>query len=100
MWAPPHCKNEAYNSEGIIHFTAELEKLKQVANQFYRESPGSFIIVCIAVERLGVDQRWEMAGDRLLSHIYGGLNRSAVVDVASFPRNASNWFVLPPELRQ
>lgn len=85
--------------EGFIHCTAELEKLEQVANHFYRGSPGSFIIVCIAVERLDVELRWEMVDDHVFPHIYGGLNRSAVVDVAPFPRNASNRFVLPPKLR-
>jgi uncharacterized protein (DUF952 family) len=85
--------------KGFIHCTAELEKLEQVANQFYRELPGSFIIVCIAVERLDVELRWEMADNLVFPHIYGALNRSAVVDVVPFPRNANNWFVLPPEVR-
>lgn len=85
--------------EGFIHCTAEPEKLEQVANQFYRESPGSFIIACIAVERLDVELRWEKADGHLFPHIYGPLNRSAIVDVLPFPRNVDNWFGLPSELR-
>ncbi len=85
--------------EGFIHCTAEPEKLEQVANRFYRESLGSFIIACIAVERLDVELRWEHADGHLFPHIYCALNRSAVVEVLPFPRSADNRFVLPPELR-
>ena len=95
----PVCASPSLVQEGFILCTAEPERLEQVANQFYQESPGSFIIACIAVERLDVELRWERADGHLFPHIYGPLNRSAVVSVLPFPRSADHRFVLPQELR-
>lgn len=85
--------------EGFIHCTAEPEKLQQVANAFYRDQPGPFIIVCIAPERLESELRWEMAHDHLFPHIYGPLNRSSVVRTLPFPRLSEREFALPQELK-
>ena len=95
----PVYQTDSLGHEGFIHCTAEPEKLEHVANQFYRETPGSFIIVVIAVERLDAELRWEKADGHTFPHIYGPLNRSAVADVLPFQRSADNRFVLPPELR-
>lgn len=84
--------------EGFIHCTAEPEKLEQVANQFYKDLAGSFIIVCIAVDRLHAELRWEEADGHLFPHVYGPLNRGAIVETMPFPRNVDDAFVLPPEL--
>jgi len=94
----PDYRASSLRHEGFIHCTAEPEKLEQVANQFYRESPRSYMIACIAVGRLDADLRWEEADAHLFPHIYGPLNRSAVVATLPFPRDVNNRFVLPPEL--
>jgi uncharacterized protein (DUF952 family) len=85
--------------EGFIHCTAELEMLEQVANRFYQDIPGSFIIACIAPDRLNAELRWEMADGHIFPHIYGPLNRSAVESVIPFPRTDRQAFILPPELK-
>lgn len=86
-------------AEGFIHCTAEAVKLLQVANRFYRDIPGPFIIVCIAPERLAAELRWEMADGHCFPHIYGALNREAVLCILPFPRQADGAFVLPGELK-
>jgi uncharacterized protein (DUF952 family) len=86
-------------TEGFIHCTAEPDMLEQVANRFYREVPGSFIIVYIASERLEADLRWEEADGHLFPHIYGPLNRSAIEAIVPFSRDLDQKFILPPELK-
>lgn len=93
-FAPPSLADE-----GFIHCTAEPDRLLLVANRFYRDLPGAFIIVRIAPERLTVALRWEMADDHLFPHIYGPLNRDAVEQTIEFPRLADGTFQMPPELR-
>jgi len=87
-------------AEGFIHCTAEPEKLLQVANRFYHRIPGPFIIACIAPERLHAEVRWEMADGHRFPHIYGPLDRDAVIQVLTFPRAADQQFELPPELKE
>lgn len=85
--------------EGFIHCTAEPEMLVQVANRFYRDAPGPFIIACIALERLHAEVRWEAADGHLFPHLYGALNRDAVEGLLPFPRLPNADFSLPPELQ-
>lgn len=94
-----HFEPPSLAAEGFIHCTAEPEKLLQVANRFYREIPGPFIIVCIAPKRLDAVVRWEIADGHIFPHIYGPLNRMAVERIVTFPRQADNSFSLPSELK-
>lgn len=87
-------------TEGFIHCTAEPELLLQVANRFYREIPGTFIIVCIALARLDAELRWELADGHRFPHIYGPLNWEAVERILPFPRQANDSFLLPKELER
>jgi len=92
-FAPPSLVDE-----GFIHCTAEPDRLLLVANTFYRDLPGAFIIVRIAPERLTATLRWEMADDHLFPHLYGPLNKDAVEQIIDFPRRADGTFCLPPEM--
>lgn len=93
-FAPP-----SLATEGFIHCTAEPEVLLQVANRFYRNIPGPFIILCIAPTQLDAELRWEMVDGHAFPHIYGTLNWEAVEGVLPFPRLADDRFLLPEELK-
>lgn len=92
-FAPPSLADE-----GFIHCTAEPDRLLLVANTFYRDLPGAFIIVGIAPERLSAVLRWEQADGHLFPHVYGPLNKDAVAQTIEFPRRADGTFCLPPEM--
>jgi uncharacterized protein (DUF952 family) len=92
-FAPPSLADE-----GFIHCTAEPDRLLLVANTFYRDLPGAFIIVRIAPERLSAGLRWEWADGHLFPHIYGPVNEDAVDQIIEFPRLADGTFCLPPEM--
>jgi uncharacterized protein (DUF952 family) len=52
-------------NEGFIHCTAERERVLQVANRFYRGTPGEWVILTVAVAQLTASLRWETADDHL-----------------------------------
>ncbi len=98
-----HPADQAYVSdtlatEGFTHCTGQGEMLPVVANRFYRTVPGAFILLCIDEERVQAPVKWEAADDHLFPHIYGPLNRDAIVDVIDFPRKGDGTFLAPPSL--
>lgn len=84
---------ETLATEGFIHCTREAERLVAVANRFYRQIPGEFVILCVETERLQAELRWEMADGHLFPHIYGPIPQAAIVDVKTFPRNPQGQFL-------
>lgn len=93
-----HAPADAYHAEtlateGFIHCTREVERLVEVANQFYRQSTGDFVILCVETDRLRAEVRWEMADGHLFPHIYGPIAQEAIVDVIAFPRNPHGQFL-------
>lgn len=84
---------ETLTTEGFIHCTREAERLVEVANRFYRQIPGEFVILCVETDRLQAEVRWEMADGQLFPHIYGRIVQEAIVDVVTFPRNLDGQFL-------
>jgi uncharacterized protein (DUF952 family) len=80
-------------TEGFIHCTAEAERLVEVANRFYGHLAGDFVILWVETDRLQAEVRWEMADGHRFPHIYGPIEREAIVDVIAFPRNPSGRFL-------
>lgn len=84
---------ETLATEGFIHCTREAEQLVVVANRFYRQIPGEFVILCVETEQLQSELRWEKADGHLFPHIYGPIPHTAIVDVIAFPRNPHGQFL-------
>lgn len=93
-----------YAVDGFIHCTAEWSVLQQVANNVYRKAPGEFLVLEIDSDRVTAPVRFEppvpqpppdhpLAG-HLFPHIYGPINRDAIIAIRSAPRNAEGLFVL------
>jgi uncharacterized protein (DUF952 family) len=92
FYAPP-----SLAQEGFIHCTGEAERLLWVANRFYANEPGAFVILLIDDLALQAPLRWEAADGHTFPHIYGALNLDAVKDVVNFPRTATGQFHLPEQ---
>jgi uncharacterized protein (DUF952 family) len=93
-----HARGEPYQAEtlateGFIHCTREAERLVQVANRFYRQETGDFVILCVETAHLQSEVRWEVADGHLFPHIYGPLQPEAIINVLAFPRNPSGHFL-------
>ncbi|MBX3014491.1 MAG: DUF952 domain-containing protein [Caldilineaceae bacterium] len=80
-------------TEGFIHCTREPERLLVVANRFYRQQPGDFVILCVETEQLQAEVRWELADGHLFPHIYGPITPAAIMKVIPFPRNPNGEFL-------
>jgi uncharacterized protein (DUF952 family) len=79
--------------EGFIHCTQGEEQLAVVANRYYRNDRRVFYVLVIDADALTSELKYEPGADGMLyPHIYGPLNRDAVVDVLPMPRDPDGAF--------
>ena len=88
---------------GFIHCTGTADVLRQVANSVFGATPGEFVVLVIDPSRLRAEVRWEPpepappAGSPLsqvfFPHVYGDINRGAVMDVRPARRAARGEFL-------
>ncbi len=81
--------------DGFIHCTDGAEEMARVANAFYRSDPDPQLYLYIDKARVRAPIRYDDA-ERRYPHIYGALNRDAIVAIHSARRNADGTY-LPPE---
>ncbi len=100
--------NGSLLTEGFIHCTDEPDVMLQVANTFYSGQPGDFVVLHVEVERLTSRCVWEPpapvngSSGRALApsfpHVYGPIDRDAVLGVQAILRDASGTFTCYGEL--
>lgn len=90
-------------SEGFIHCTSTPEVLLTVANKFYQAVPGDFLVLEVDPARVTAPLKFEapappappgdpLAG-QLFPHLYGPLNRDAIVGVRAAVRAVNGRFI-------
>lgn len=93
--------NPSLASEGFIHCTDDPGVMLQIANAYYAAQPGDFVVLEVDVERLSSPCIWEDpahiggSGESFapqFPHIYGPIDRDAVVAVQPVTRDASGRF--------
>jgi uncharacterized protein len=95
--------SSAYDKDGFIHCTKEPEVMLQIANRFYKGLTGDLLVLVIETDKVNAPIKWEppahpdgtpaQPGERLFPHIYGPLNRDAVVDVHNAERDSDGNFL-------
>jgi len=80
--------------EEFIHCTDGEQNLADTGNRFYKGDPRSFYALLVDLEKLTAPFKYEDSA-RIFPHIYGALNRDAIIAVLSFPRAEDGTF-LPP----
>jgi len=90
-------------AEGFVHCTAGDELMLAVANRFYGASAGELVAVALETERLTSEVRWESpahpdgaaasADEPQFPHVYGPLDRAAVVGARLVVRDGGGRFV-------
>lgn len=85
---PPDQPYEADSlaSQGFIHLTAEPAAVSWVANAFYRDVP-DLVALCVDEDRLSSPLRYDETPDGVFPHLYGPLNRDAIVDIRPLTRD-------------
>ncbi len=74
------------SEEGFIHLSATPAQITWVANRFYADVP-DLVALVIDEERLAAPLRWDETPDGRFPHLYGPLNREAIVDIVPVTRN-------------
>ncbi len=87
---------ERFEHEGFIHCTDGADELARTGTRCYREDYRMYVVLVIDKRRVQPSMRYEDEA-RIYPHIYGALNRDAIVGVVPVLRAAGGAF-LPPRL--
>lgn len=79
-------------TEGFIHCTDGASELVATANRHYREDPRAFLVMTIDLDATGSPWRIEDEGG-IYPHVFGPIDRVAVVRVVPAPRDAGGLFL-------
>ncbi len=78
--------------EGFIHCTDGMDNLVDTANKHYKHDLRPFYVLTVDLGKL--KSRWQYDDPQhIYPHIYGPLNRDAVIKVAGMPRDADGAFI-------
>ena len=88
-------RHPSLETEGFIHCTDGDEAMAATANRHYAGDPHDFVVLTIDLDRVGATWRYDKPGSPY-PHVYGAIERAAIVDVRPLPRAADGTF-LPPE---
>ena len=93
-------------SDGFVHCTGDVHLMLAVANRFYSAEPGDLVVVSLDAARLPSEVRWEApahpdggaptGAEPLFPHVYGPLDRDAVVGVRRLARSGDRFVGYEP----
>jgi uncharacterized protein (DUF952 family) len=91
--------NYSIKKDGFIH-CCTVENVVEMANDNLKKIRESLVILVIDCYRLNAIVRWEIGkkSGQKFPHIYGLLNRSAVIDTINFEKDCSGNFLFPERL--
>jgi len=97
-----------YQQDKFTHLTANPQLLLSVANQFYQDSEGDWLLLVLDAAKLKGEVKYEAAAPvgnkpakelgpgeepEVFPHLYGGINLDAIQSELSVERDASGKFV-------
>ncbi len=82
-----------FDRDGFIHCTTGEERMLLVADTVYRRVPGEFLLLTIDERKVTSPVKYENSGGILFPHIYGALNRDAILRVAAVGRREDGTFL-------
>jgi uncharacterized protein (DUF952 family) len=86
-----------FEREGFIHCTDGAENMAEVANAIYKDDPRRFYALYIDKMRVRSPIKYEDA-QGIYPHIYGSLNRDAIVERREALRLPDGKFLPMPEI--
>lgn len=88
----PEYLPDAFAADGFVHCTNGDEELLAVGNRYYRGDPRPYLVLTIAFDKLRSPIRYDDA-KRLFPHVYGPINRDAIVGARHVNRDQDGAFV-------
>jgi uncharacterized protein (DUF952 family) len=93
--AQPYIPPE-FHKDGFIHTTEGREALATTLTTFYKAHPEPWLVLYIDKDRVAPPIRYDDPAG-VFAHIYGPLNRDAIVAVKEIARAADGTFLKLPE---
>ncbi len=87
-------RHPSLEGEGFIHCTDGDEAMAATANRHYRDARGEFVVLTLDLDATGSPWRYDEP-DVPYPHVYGPIDRAAILAVRPMPRTADGMF-LPP----
>ena len=79
-------------TEGFIHCTDGAAGMVASANRHYAANPAEFVILTVELDR--ISSPWSVEDPaRIYPHIFGPIDRAAIVAVVPAPRDAAGRFL-------
>ncbi len=86
---------EPFAQDGFIHCTDGADEMARTANRYYQSNPATHYYLYIDKTQVHAPIRYD-AEPRIYPHIYGGLNRDAIIAIRPATRQTNGTF-LPPK---
>ncbi len=83
-----------FEREGVIHCTDGREAISIILTLYHKEDAGDWLVLSIDKRRITAPVKYEDPAG-IFPHVYGPLNRDAIVDVRPIGRAADGTFLLP-----
>jgi uncharacterized protein (DUF952 family) len=78
-------------TEGFVHLTHRMTDLVDVANVLYRDDPGAHLVLTVRLASL--TSPWRYDGDERFPHVYGPVDRGAIMEVRPIFRLGDGSFL-------
>lgn len=79
-------------TEGFIHCTDGAANMVATANRHYAAEPGAFLVLSVDLDR--ITSAWSVNDpDRIYPHIFGPIDRPAILGVVAAPRDEQGTFL-------
>ncbi len=86
----------AFGVDGFVHCTDGAAELAATANRYFGSFSGDLLALVLDVGSLSAPVRYEDPG-RIYPHVYGPIDRAAIVEVLTMRRDADGQWLPPPE---
>jgi uncharacterized protein (DUF952 family) len=83
---------EAFHADGFVHLTHGLAAVLDAGNRYYTADQRPYLLLTIDLDQLSVPVRYDDP-QRQFPHVYGALDRAAIVRVQRVRRDAAGRFV-------
>lgn len=83
---------EPFAQDGFVHLTHGEQAVLDTGNRYYRTVPGRFLLLTVDLASLAGAVRYDDPA-RQYPHVYGPLERAAIVAVRVVERDAAGAFV-------
>lgn len=83
----------ATGKEDFIHCTTGAANAVATAHRYYLNDPRPFYLLVIDLDKVEAPCRYDAPGE-IYPHIYGPLNRDAILEVRNFERGPDGHFLI------